>query len=55
MHWMLWIVVGWLALNALVMVSNVGKPRAPIAPGQAAGSLVVVGAAIALIVVGGLL
>ena len=38
-----WIVIGYLALNALFIIGRVGKPREPITPGEAVLTVVFVG------------
>lgn len=39
-----WIIVGFLALSALVTVWMVGKPREPVTPGGALATVVIYGA-----------
>ena len=31
-----WIIIGWIALGALMTIANIGKPRKPLEPGQVA-------------------
>ena len=38
-----WLVIGYLALNALFVIGMIGKPREPITPGTAVITVVFVG------------
>lgn len=53
MHWTLWIVVGWFVLSSLALVSQIGKERKPLTAGTAVVSLIMSGALVALIFIGG--
>jgi hypothetical protein len=53
MHWTLWIVVGWVALGALLTITQVGKIRPPTTPGVAALTVVFSAVLIALVLIGG--
>ncbi|RBO73477.1 hypothetical protein [Microbacterium sp. H6] len=37
----LWVAAVWMAFSALAVISQIGKPRAPITPGTAIFSLIV--------------
>ena len=48
--WQLWIVIGWLALGAVVAVAMVGKPRQPLTGKTAAVCVVITTALVVLMI-----
>ena len=53
MSWLLWIVVAWVFLGALLFVSRIGKERKTITANQAPIGLLEYAAIIVLIIIGG--
>lgn len=53
MSWLLWIVVAWVFLGALLFVSRIGKERKVITANQAPIGLLEYAAIIVLIIIGG--
>jgi hypothetical protein len=36
MNWVLYVMAGWICSSVLLVICSIGKPRKPLAPGQAA-------------------